>query len=181
MEQQKPYIPLTEFCYANEKNEYDCLRETFRCFPSAIRNYCIDNVVYYSTSIFMIGSRLSREVCETKEIIILSDKIFPLMFNHSDTATRFFIFVVFHETAHALLKHKCKIYDSITGERNELQEQEAHALAFEWYNSFGKNNGLTILKKTEIDAYEQIINQHIENSLEIQKKCLAKRIKQNMR
>lgn len=37
--------------------------------------------------------------------------------------------------------------------------------------------GLTLGNVT----YEQIINQHIENSLEIQKKCLAKRIKQYMR
>lgn len=171
--------PFDTFCFCGGiTHEINCLRESLYCLPPDTLKWCSENVVYFSTCAFKTGSRLSRGVCETKEIIILSDKIFPLTFTPSDKSTRFFIFIVFHETAHAILKHQCTRFDKITGESKALQEQEADALALEWFEFYAKHNGLPILKKAEIDEYERIINQHIEVSAQIQKKCLAKRLKQ---
>jgi Zn-dependent peptidase ImmA (M78 family) len=43
-------------------------------------------------------------------------------------------FVVLHEVAHAIRNHLPP--NEITHEQNQAQEDEANALAFEWFNSY---------------------------------------------
>lgn len=81
------------------------------------------------------GCRLARVLCETREIIILSEHILPK--GHTDEGqpeVRYFIYMVLHEIAHAIRKHKSPQCDSLTNEEFEAQEREADALAFQWFN-----------------------------------------------
>jgi len=149
------------------------LRESLYYLPPDILKWCSENVVYFSTCSFKTGSRLSRGVCESKEIILLSEKIFPVKFEKSDIATRFLIFIVLHETAHAHLKHRCRCYDHLTPEEIELQEQEATSLAVEWYNLHGNTLALPVLEISEITTYEIKVNQLIESWDHIWKNYLS--------
>lgn len=81
------------------------------------------------------GCRLARVLCETREIIILSDHVLPKgRTDEGQPEVRYFIYVVLHEIAHAIRKHKSPKYDSLIDEEFEAQEKEADALAFQWFN-----------------------------------------------
>ncbi|MBK8335073.1 MAG: hypothetical protein IPL03_00170 [Sterolibacteriaceae bacterium] len=101
------------------------------------------------------GCRLSRVLCETREIILLSDHVLPK--GRSDEGqpdVRYFIYVVLHEVAHATKKHKSPQYDSLTQEEFEAQEEEADALAFQWFNdhiSLLENPHLPAITSEEIE------------------------------
>lgn|SRR5574340_719675 len=60
------------------------------------------------------GCRLSRVLCETREIILLSDHVLPKgRTDEGQPDVRYFIYVVLHEVAHAIRKHKSPQYDSL--------------------------------------------------------------------
>ena len=80
------------------------------------------------------GCRLAREVCENREVIVLSEHVLPKgPVSETDDDVRYFIYVVLHEIAHALKKHRPP--NSFTSEERAAQEQEADSLAFGWFNS----------------------------------------------
>ncbi len=56
--------------------------------------------------------------------------------NEADQQVRYFTFAVFHEVAHAYLKHRYPLFDGISPEENSIQEAEADALAVQWYNDY---------------------------------------------
>jgi len=81
------------------------------------------------------GCRLARVLCETREVILLSEHVLPKA--HPDerqSDVRYFIYVVLHEVAHAIKKHRSPQYDSLTDEEFDAQEQEADHLAMQWFN-----------------------------------------------
>lgn len=81
------------------------------------------------------GVRLARILCETREIIILSEHVLPRGFtDEGQSDVRYFIYVVLHEIAHAVKKHRSPLYDALTKEEMRCQEQEADDLAFQWFN-----------------------------------------------
>ena len=81
------------------------------------------------------GCRLARVVCETREVIVLSEHVLPRSnADEGQDDVRYFIYVVLHEVAHAVKKHRSPQYDSLTEEESEAQEQEADDLAFQWFN-----------------------------------------------
>jgi len=54
--------------------------------------------------------------------------------NEGQSEVRYFFYVVLHEVAHAIKKHRSPQYDSLTDEEFEAQEKEADDLAFRWFN-----------------------------------------------
>lgn len=81
------------------------------------------------------GCRLARVLCETREVIVLSEHVLPK--GHTDEGqadVRYFMYVVLHEVAHAIKKHRSPQYDSLTTEELEAQEREADTLALQWFN-----------------------------------------------
>lgn len=81
------------------------------------------------------GCRLSRVLCETREIILLSDHVLPKgRTDEGQPNVRYFIYVVLHEVAHAIKKHKSPQYDCLSQAEFEAQEEEADALALQWFN-----------------------------------------------
>lgn len=81
------------------------------------------------------GCRLARAVCENREVIVLSEHVLPKA--HADETqsdVRYFIYVVLHEVAHAIKKHRSPQYDSLTEEEFDAQEEEADRLALQWFN-----------------------------------------------
>ncbi len=81
------------------------------------------------------GTRLARLTCETREVIVLSEHVLPnIHANEGQSEVRYFFYVVLHEVAHAIKKHRSPQYDSLTNEEFEAQEKEADDLAFKWFN-----------------------------------------------
>lgn len=104
--------------------------------PCAVFNKIKTSMAIYSTN-EIDGCRLAREVCKSKESILISERIFPRRgATEGDNNYRYFIFVVLHEIAHAYLIHLSPKFDSLTANKIEAQENEADDLAFQWFNDY---------------------------------------------
>ena len=81
------------------------------------------------------GTRLAQRLRETREIIVLSEHGLPDYNSHEGQRDfRYFIYIVLHETAHAIRKHRSPVYDSLDAREVEDQEKEADELALQWFN-----------------------------------------------
>lgn len=81
------------------------------------------------------GRRLTHSFREKRDIIILSERIVPKNgTDESSPEVRYFVFVVLHEVAHAICRHRPP--NEISPEENAAQEAEADRLAFRWFNEF---------------------------------------------
>lgn len=79
--------------------------------------------------------RLSRYLCEKREIIVISECIFPGNGSTEDNEkNRYFTFIILHEIAHAIKKHKSPLFDELTREEIQQQEKEADDLSISWFN-----------------------------------------------
>jgi hypothetical protein len=114
------------------------------------------------------GCRLARVLCETREIIILSEHVLPKgRTDEGQPDVRYFIYVVLHEIAHAIRKHKSPQYDSLNNEEFEVQEREADALAFQWFNDH-----IAILANSHLPAItHEEIEQVQAKSQDLMKGC----------
>lgn len=95
-----------------------------------------------------------------REMILLSEHVFPERGVAEDhPSARYFIFVVLHEIAHAIRKHKSPRFDRLSKEEAEAQEREADDMACEWFNAHVKDVGnpyLLPLSRDEVrEAQEQ--------------------------
>lgn len=52
----------------------------------------------------------------------------------TDPGARYFIYVVLQEVGYAIKKHKSSLFDDLSEEACENQEQEAGDLAMKWFN-----------------------------------------------
>lgn len=134
--------------------------------------WVVENVFYFSTYGKTYGTRLSRGLCQAKEVVYLSEKIFPISFDLTSMNTRFFVFIVLHETAHAKRKHKCRIYDGISEEENDRQEREATSDAIEWFNLHAPQNGIESLNKEEVDASKEMLDVLVDEWERLWDTCL---------
>ena len=101
------------------------------------------------------GVRLSRHVRENFEVIVLSDHIAPNIHHaETDPVFRYFMYVILHEVAHAICKHKSQYYDGISAKENEAQEVEADALATEWFNERAHDLGNPAMTAGELAEHE---------------------------
>jgi hypothetical protein len=114
------------------------------------------------------ASRLARHLCENREIILLSERILPKMnAREYHPEVRYFIYVVLHEVVHAIKKHKSPIFDNLTAEEVQVQEEEADEIALDWFNQHVEelnNPKLKPLTEEEIKI-EQKKNQELMRKL----------------
>ena len=99
--------------------------------------------------------RVARALCEQREIIVLSERILPKAgVNEANSEVRYFTFVVLHEVAHVVKKHRSPLLDNLTPAEFGAQEKEADDLALTWYNAYIEakaNPNLPILTKEEFE------------------------------
>jgi hypothetical protein len=80
----------------------------------------------------MDACRISPQLRQKREIILLSERIFPKKgADEGVQKTRYFIFVVLHEVAHAIKNHRT---NNLTKDESFIQEKEADELAIAWFN-----------------------------------------------
>ena len=102
--------------------------------------------------------RVARYYCSTKEIILISERVLPStnIVYQTDPKARYFIYVVLHEVAHAIRKHKSPLFDDLLKEEVESQEKEADGLAMKWFNDHvGKSSNLPPITKEEINTAQE--------------------------
>jgi hypothetical protein len=126
--------------------------------PAEVLDEHKENLVYISTA-HRDGCRLARHYCENREVIILSERVLPKKHaNEGQAEVRYFIFVVLHETAHAIKKHRSPKFDALSPEENKIQEEEADQLAYEWFNQHIKeltNEHLQAITPEEVKEAKQ--------------------------
>jgi hypothetical protein len=109
----------------------------------------------FTSTVNRDACRVARQHCNNREIILISERIFPneKIVHQTDPKARYFIYVVLHEVAHAIKKHKSPLYDELNEIEIESQEKEADDLAMEWFNYHVKKlNNLSPITKEEIKA-----------------------------
>lgn len=120
----------------------DCGREHNWWFELALK-YLPEDVFDQHKESFLFTStatrdacRVARHYCQTREIILISERILPgqNVKIETDPKARYFIYVVLHEVAHAIKKHKSPIFDNLTKNEYGAQEKEADELAMSWFN-----------------------------------------------
>lgn len=116
------------------------------CIPDDVWAEHGDQLAFVSTT-ESDGRRLGKTFTEGKHIIVLSERIIP----HGPLAedhprVRYLYFVVLHEVVHAVRDHRPP--SEITPQENQAQEDEANALAFEWFNGY-----LARQAKSEVELF----------------------------
>lgn len=116
-----------------------------------------EEVVFISTAT-RDGCRIARHYCEKREIILISERVLPggNVMCEDEPKARYFIYVVLHELAHAIKKHKSPLFDNLSDKEFECQEKEADDLAFEWFNNHvSKLGNLPLITKEEIKTAQE--------------------------
>lgn len=111
----------------------------------------------FTSTAYRDACRIARHYCQTREIILISERVLPgkKIVDETDPKARYFIYVVLHEVAHAVRKHKSPELDNLTKDEIEAQEREADVLAISWFNDHvreRKSEHLLPIKKQEIEA-----------------------------
>jgi len=140
---------LFKAMHVNKVPDLGYLLNALQVLPDEDQRWVVENVFYFSTYGKTYGSRMSRGLCATKEVIYLSEKIFPVLFDLNSWDTRLFVLIVLHETAHAKREHKCRIYDGIDQNEYDRQEREATADAIEWFNIYASKNNIELVQEEE--------------------------------
>lgn len=126
--------------------------------PQKILDKHKEKLVFISTA-QQDACRVAREYCESREVILLSDRILPKSGAVEDQSeVRYFIYTVLHEVAHTIKKHKSPKFDDLNEEENQVQEGDADKMAFIWFNQHIKeknNPHLKLLKPEEIKKEQQ--------------------------
>ncbi len=131
------------------------VQNALECLPQDVLDQFKDSLAFVST-VESDGFRVARALCENREIIVLSERIFPRKgMKEDDPAVRYFTFAVFHEVVHAYLKHRSPMFDGITPKENTAQETEADALALRWYNEYVTKKGNPYLPKLTVGEIER--------------------------
>ncbi len=106
------------------------------------------------------GCRLPQQYRQ-REIVLLSDWVFPPA-GHSegDAAGQFFIITLLHEIAHAVRRHKSPLFDKLTSEVIQAQEDEADSLAIGWFNRHVELRNNKYLKAIQTAEFHEIVDQY---------------------
>ena len=177
MERKVARADLAKTISVRKAPDIDFLLRALQILPQADQRWVTENVFYFSTYGKTYGSRMSRGLCQAKEIIYLSEKLFPIQFDLTSWNTRFFVLIVLHETAHAKRQHKCRVYDGISDTEYDRQEREATSDAIGWFNRYASENGIEPLNVEEeaeskikldrlVDDFEVIWGTHLKTCLE---------------
>ena len=76
--------------------------------------------------------------------------------NGGQSEVRYFIYVVLHEVVHAIKKHKSPKFDNLTEQENHAQEEEADAIALEWFNEHVKELNNPYVKPLTIEEINEM-------------------------
>lgn len=152
-EPYKNYADLMLDC-GDEHNRW--VAEALNYLPCEVFEKYKGSFVFTST-VNRDACRVARHYCETREVILLSERILPSqkVTDVTHPKARYFIYVVLHEVAHAIKNHKSPMFDHLTNEECEAQELEADELAMSWFNDYvAKLNNKYLLPITvqEIEA-----------------------------
>lgn len=124
--------------------------------PQAVLDENKDKIVFVSTA-QTDGCRLARRHCETREVILLSERILPKQgANEGQPEVRYFIFTVLHEVVHAVRKHKSPKFDNLTESEDRAQEEEADQIALEWFNEYVKAQNNQYLKPIALEEIDRM-------------------------
>ncbi len=147
------------------------VQEALKFLPDDILDDYKESLAFISTG-ETDGCRVAREICEHREIIILSERILPRKGMYADNLdVRYFMFAVLHEVAHVYLKHQSPMFDGISSEENYAQEDDADKLALQWYNKHVYDldnpnlNELTIAEIEEARARKKAQREAVYNGL----------------
>ena len=77
----------------------------------------------FTSTVTRDACRVARHYCQTREIILISERILPgqNVKDGTNPKARYFIYVVLHEVAHAIGAHRSPILDNLTKEECEAQ------------------------------------------------------------
>lgn len=165
-EMERLYISWrTEGSYFNKmihcgENNNIWVENALEYFPKEILWANRENLAFISTA-ECHACRVARELCEKREIILLSECFFPKSGTAEDHITvRYFNYVVLHEIAHAIKRHKSPMFDNLSAKEKEDQEKEAKELAMTWFNQYVNSRNNSFLKpitSAEIEEAEKLI------------------------
>jgi len=95
------------------------------------------------------GFRINKKLRESSELVFLAEHIIPSgQMSEDHPVVRYFMFAALHEAAHAIKQHRPP--NEISIEENQAQEDEADALAFDWFNEYiAKRGNKYLLPLTE--------------------------------
>lgn len=139
-----------------QKNNW-WLKRAIEYLPEEVFEQNAKGFLFTSTA-FRDACRLSKHYCQTREIILISERILPgkKITSVADSRARYFIYVVLHEMAHAIKEHKSPFLDNLTGRECEAQEKEADDLAVKWFNDHViKLGNLPPITREEIKAAQE--------------------------
>lgn len=165
-EMEKLYISWrTEGSYFNKmihcgENNNIWVENALEYLPKEILWANRENLAFISTA-ECHACRVARELCEKREIILLSEYFFPKLGTAEDHITaRYFNYVVLHEIAHATKKHWSPLFDKLSLKDQESQEREAKEIAITWFNQhidIIQNKYLKHITPEEIEEAEKLI------------------------
>lgn len=152
--------PRASFLYDCGKATLNCgyggdlwVGHALECVPDDVWTEHSDRFSFISTT-DSDGRRLGRMAHEGRHVIVLSERVIPRGPVAEDhPVVRYLYYVVLHEVAHAVRDHQPP--NEITAEANQAQEDEADALALEWFNAYLATkavNGLTLYALEELAA-----------------------------
>jgi hypothetical protein len=114
-----------------------------------------ERIVFIGTGA-MDACRVATALRKEREIIILSERIFPKRgAKEDDLKVKYFIFCVLHELAHAIKQHRSPLLDKLTEEENDAQEKEADDTALTWIEAHIKEVNNPYLKAITPDEISQ--------------------------
>lgn len=110
-------------------------------------------------SLGALGAGRLPEQYRQREVVVLSDWIFPPAGRSEGDATgRCFICTLLHEIAHAVQRHKSGRLDKLTPEEAQAQEEEADALAVEWFNRHVDLGGTEHMKPIDTTEFRGLVD-----------------------
>jgi len=150
-------------CMSSSKlAQIDQMIRALQVLPQDKQRWVVENVFYFSTYGKRYGSRMSRGLCQTKEVIFISEKAFPHVWDITTIESKFFAFLVLHETAHAIRQHKCRIYDAISDDQYNKQEQEATSDAIAWFNDYSTENNIALITEVDVEKYRERLDSLVD-------------------
>ena len=147
-----------------------CLQAALEYLPDDVSDGNPTDLVFLST-VAQDACRVAREYGKTRDIILISERILPSgrEFDQNDPQARYFIFVVLHETVHAVKRHKSPFSDGLSPEESVRQEEEADSLAMEWFNEHVAKRSMyppmTVNELTEAQEKQQILMKQLNDGV----------------
>lgn len=139
--------------------------------PSSLREEWPKQEVAIITMHSRLGLRLSKSLREEKEIVFLSERVFPRnggLFE-KDPVYKHFIFVLLHELAHIFLDHP----QTIMEEEKDEYERAADNKAKEWYDEHAREIGLPELDLEEMQQINGYIDREFDHAVRMARRKMS--------